>query len=307
VLTEAQKNLRKRGVAASEVAAIAGLHPYASAWDVWVGKTAGVDVASEATELGELLEEPIAQLYARRHPDVELRPSDTLVHPEHPWALATPDRDVLQGGRRVRLLEIKHAGLTTMRAWGAEEDAIPEQHIAQVHWQMFVTGVDVVDVAALVAGSARFYRVARNEAVIAFLFEKAAAFMELLRAGTPPPLDGSDAAGAWLRGQFPEAKAPLREASDAEAALLRAYAAARAAVTAAERAKKRLAQQLVAAIGDAEGIAAPGARATYRAPEGATVKWEAVASEIDAPAEVIARHSTPMGRRLDVRLKGMEE
>jgi len=309
MLSAEQLERRRHGLGASEVAAVAGLHPYASPWDVWMAKTVGVDAGamSEAVELGEILEEPIARLYARRNPDVTLEPSDTVAHPAHPWALATPDRNVLQGGRRVRLLEIKHAGLTTMRAWGAEDDAIPEQYIAQTQWQLFVTGEQIADVAALVAGAPRFYRIERNEALIGYLFERAEAFMDLVRRGAPPALDGSETARAWLVAQFPATKAPLRDATAEEHDLLRAYAAARAAAKAAAREQDRLAQLVVAAIGDAEGIAAPGARATYRAPNGAWVQWEAVATELGAPPEVIARHSTPMGRRLDVRVKDTEK
>ena len=132
-LSEADRAMRSRGIGASEIASVAGLNPYGSPWSVYLAKTVpGWEIEqTDAMELGHLLEEPLAKFYARRTPGVTLRPSSTVAHPEHPWALATPDREVLVDGAVVRLLEVKTAGLTTMREWGAEDDGVARGTTAQ--------------------------------------------------------------------------------------------------------------------------------------------------------------------------------
>lgn len=301
MLTPEQLERRRSGVGASDIGAIAGLSHYATAWDIWCAKTLGPTPETDEMALGSLLEPALAALYARRHPDVELAESRTIAHPQHPWALATPDRLVLADGQVQRLLEIKTAGPTTRAEWGTEDDAIPEGYLAQCQWQLFVTGLRTVDVIALVAGEPRFYRVERSDRLIQWLFAHAAAFMERLRNGTPPALDGSEAAGRWLAATYPETRAPLREATTDESTLLAQYAAAREIEKSAAAEKERLAQALKLAIGDREGMQSESLRATLKAPRGVTTRWEAVARELGATDELIAKHSTPVARRLDVR------
>ncbi len=308
MLTEEQLRERRLGVSASDIAAVAGLNPWATPWSVWAAKTLP-DYESEQTEameMGDLFEEPIATLYARRNSGVELERSGTLHHPKHHWAMATPDRFVTVAGKRDRLLEVKWAGLAMAREWGKEEDGVPEQYIAQGQWQLFVTELAVVDFAAVVAGSFRTYRVERNESIISFLFEKASGFMEMIRSGQMPPIDGSPAAKQWLTKRFPEARAPMREPTEHEIALAKAYEAARVSEAKAKAEKKRLGNMLRMACGDACGLHGAGVKVSHSNPDGSVVNWQAVATEAGATPALIAKHSTPMGRRLYVRLKKEE-
>jgi putative phage-type endonuclease len=311
VLSAAQLELRRTGIGASEIAAIAGINPWATAWDVYLRKILPENDAepTDAMELGNLLEDGLAQFYARKHPGVRLTRSTTLSHREHPWALATPDRLVIEDGRLVRLLEVKTAGLHTFREWGREGDEIPEQYIAQVQWQLFVAGsryarlAQHVDLVALVAGSPRLYRVQRNEALIAFLFDKAQAFMDLLASNRLPSMDGSEAARRYLLEQFPAGDGSLRPPTAEEADLARAYLAAHERETAAAKEKAQLKNRLCAAIGEADGLLGSGIKATWKAPEGARVDWKAIAQALAPTPDLIAKHSTPHERRLSVTAK----
>lgn len=312
-LTDAQIELRRHGIGASEIAAVAGLSPHATAFEVWAQKITGQQIEqTDAMELGHLLEAPIATFYARRNPDVELRECGTLRHPEHPWALATPDRLVVQNDNVVRLLEVKTAGLRAVSQWGDDDDAVPEHYLAQVQWQLFVTGQHVVDVAALVAGAPRFYRIERSEVVIGFLFERAQVFMEHLRTESPPPFDGSKAAQKYLLDKFPRPTDAVRDATDEEQALLQRYLAAHRRETAAKAEKSVVAQQLMDRVGDFGGLRMPGARAQWITPDGNSMQWAEVARELGAEQhpEIVAKYSAPLPRRLDVRavkIKALKE
>lgn len=305
MLTAEQLAERRLGVTASEVAAVADLNPYAGQWDVWAAKTIpGYEIAeTEAMELGTLFEDPIAELYARRNHDITLMRSGTLHHPKHHWAMATPDRFVLVDHTIDRLLELKWSGLMAMRDWGKEEDAVPEQYIAQGQWQMFVTGLDVVDFAAIVAGALRFYRVERNETLISHLFAKAEEFMERLVEGRPPPMDGSKTARQWLLNRYPSARSAKRDATPEEIELAVAYESARSREKAAKAEKERLGNQLRLAVGDAIGLASSTVSVSNTLPNGAIVDWQAVATEAGATQKLIAKHSKPMLRRLYVNVK----
>ena len=94
---------------------------------------------------------------------------------------------------------------------------------------------------------------------------------------------------------------PLRDASADEEEILIEYLAAVDRRKVAEDDVALCANRLKAAIADDEGIAGGKARATWKAPKGVTTQWKAVAEAMNAPPEVIAAHSTPYGRRLDVR------
>lgn len=307
-LTARDLELRKHGIGASEISAVAGLNPYATAWDVWLEKTTGPsEAANDAMELGNLLEDGIARFYERKHPGVRLRKSRTLAHPEHSWALATPDRFVIEGGREVRLLEVKTAGRWVAGEWGSGVDEIPEAYIAQAQWQLFVTGKSIVDVAALVAGAPKFYRVERNDTLIAFLFDRGRAFIDLLARGDHPAIDASETARQWILDKFKKERTPLRDATNEELSLLHAYDDVRQSEKAIASKKELLANLIREAIGDAEGIedsANRKTRALCRTPNGVTTRWEAIARELGVTPELIAKHSTPMTRRLDVRVKG---
>jgi len=256
VLTAAQLEQRRSGIGASEIAAAANLSPYESRWDLWHKKVNGDDFeGNDATLLGNCLEDGVAQFYAAKRPGVRLKASPTLAHPDHPWALATPDRLVFaskHARRPSRLLEVKTAALNWTGAWSSEEDGIPEHYICQAQWQMFVAGAalgtrfDRVDVAALVAGVPGFYTVHRSEELIAHLLAAGLAFMALLASGEMPPIDGTDACTAELSRRFPRREQEQREATEEERHKMFELIRAREQAKAGEEAAKLLSNELVA-------------------------------------------------------------
>lgn len=139
---------REYGIGASEVGAIIGLSPFETPFSLWLKKTKQVprDEENVAMKMGHLLEPVVAQLWeeATGQKVIKASAADIIyVHPERDFMRATPDR-IVRG--RKKLLEIK----TTVS--GVDKDEIHPHWLAQVQYQMYVTGIHDADLAWLVQG-----------------------------------------------------------------------------------------------------------------------------------------------------------
>ncbi len=116
----------------------------------------------------------------------ELRRSNGIVRlKELPWVMASLDRTIVgEDG----LVEIK---TSTSPRWSLHP--VPPEVVAQVQWQMFVTGAPWCDIAVLLGGLV--FRIERVEADLNYqtqLYAKAVEFRNLLATDTPPTLQGED-------------------------------------------------------------------------------------------------------------------
>ncbi|MDI9889937.1 hypothetical protein [Microbacterium sp. IEGM 1404] len=128
---------------------------------------------------------------------------------------ATPDAIGVDADNEVTVVEVKS------HEFGWEHDGIPSDHLAQLQWQMKVRGArvglygfevrDEDDQPPL--DGATWIWVARDEEMIAWLTERADAFLAWREAGCPAvmplPDDVETARAAWV---------PLKRAADAAAA-----------------------------------------------------------------------------------------
>jgi putative phage-type endonuclease len=203
MLTEQEQEIRRTGVGASETPAIIGESPYATAWKVWLQKTGRApSETTERSQAGHGLEEWIARTAAARIDGfVSMRKGTTHAHPLHPCVLATPDYELVIEDALATydaLLECKAVGFRVRHHW---DDGVPTYVEAQVQQQMEVRDRERCFVAAHLDGtSVELYTVERDRAVGAWLVEQATRFWEdHVLADVPPPIDGSPAAGKWLR------------------------------------------------------------------------------------------------------------
>lgn len=113
--------------------------------------------------LGHLLEPIVVQLWeeATGWKAVKSSAKDIIYEdPEHPWRKATPDRIAYEinpetGKKSKCLLEIK----TTLS--GFDKDDLPPYYVAQVQYQMLITGIHTCYLCWLTSG--RYYDHARLE------------------------------------------------------------------------------------------------------------------------------------------------
>ena len=179
--------LRADGITATEVSVIAGLNPYKTPYQLWaekLGKFQPEPVGAAAVR-GLLLESTVATFY-EMETGKKLKRSNGIVRiKEIPWAMASLDRTIVgEDG----LVEIK---TSTSPRWSLHP--VPPEVVAQVQWQMFVTGAPWCDVAVLLGGLV--FRIERVEADIKYqtqLYAKAVEFRNALATDTPPILQGED-------------------------------------------------------------------------------------------------------------------
>jgi len=269
-LTAEQRELRKQGLGASEVAAVLGLDPKRTALDVFLEKTGQAlpFPGNQYTKWGNRLEDDIIEEYQERHPVYEVLPSPTIVGPES-WMLATPDRRVVvKPGDPLwdRGLECKCRGFYNTDAWGDEgTDQVPHAVAIQCHWGMLVTGLKMWDVAVLLGGNDyREYTLYRDEAIEASIVEKARRFwFECVQKNVHPPFTGAASDHKFLLRSYPTHSGEIVK-SPPELSLpverLRQLREQRAGI---EKEIDEIEANLKDFIGDRRGISGPGWHITW--------------------------------------------
>lgn len=307
-LTEQQRIIRATGIGASEISAIAGLNPYMTALDVYCRKLGLVeDSHSTQTDIGEALEEPIAQLAAKRL-GVTLAPGETVRHPEHEWLLATPDRFVIVDGKRVANFEVKNVGFRVAHHWLDEEDGIPDYVRSQVEWQCLATGLPRCYVVALLGGrDLRTYHINSDPEIAKGLVAIGQRFwFKHVIAQVPPEPGRTEADARALGRMFPRDNGSLLPATSEAEKWVAQLREAKASLKVTEEHKTEAENHLKALIGEAAGMTGDDFRITYKTPAGGKVDYEALCGELGITAQQLDKHRRPGARRFVATFKGRE-
>lgn len=178
---------RKLGLGGSDMAAVLGLSPWRSPIDVWLDKTSDTveEKESEPMYWGNVLEEVVAQEFAKRSGFKVRNNNFTLQSEEYPYLLANIDREIvgLDAG-----LECKTANAFKANEW--DGDNVPDAYYIQCQHYMAVTGKASWWIACLVGGNTFYYKeIKRNDEVIQAIIDTGAAFWELVESNTMPAPD----------------------------------------------------------------------------------------------------------------------
>ncbi|MCE5309658.1 MAG: YqaJ viral recombinase family protein [Acidobacteriales bacterium] len=305
------RQIRAKGLGGSDIAAIVGLSPYKTPWDVFAEKTGLLDQVVEETnerlKWGKLLEQAIAAGYSERT-GREIEWLDrTFQHPDRPWQVGTPDfecrREDEPGG------DAKNVAWDQAHLWGEEgTDQVPQHYMIQGHWYMSLKGRRQWDFCPLFGGNdLRIYPVLYDADIEAALLEAGEKFWrDHILANVPPEIGASDTAGRYLKQRFPKNSGNLRIANAEEVALLASYRLARESFDTAKEIKDGLENRIKQAIGDDDGLTGAFGKFSWKkTKDGKETDWIAVAKEAGATAEMIAKHTAPKPgfRRIDVRFK----
>ncbi len=301
---------RRSYLGGSEIGAVAGLNRYKSPLDVWATKRPDLiegeldDGPKHKADVGNALERPVLErLYAPRLKVETLRYPGTIRHPRHSWAGTSPDAIA---DERVDV-QCKIVGDRQWHRWSESQedgpDGIPPEVLAQVQWEMWIADLGVAHVPALFGTDLRVYTVPRDEELIEMLVGVASAFWDrCVVGGAMPELEGASSERRVIEARFPHARRGLEQASSDFEALARSYRLAADEVEAAEREKERLGNELRAALGEREGVYGDFGRVYWRDEKGRP-SWKAIAEELGAPANVIAKHTGEGGRVLRVHVR----
>ncbi|MGX1129950.1 putative phage-type endonuclease [Streptomyces glaucescens] len=194
---EARKGLC---VTATEIAAVVGLSPWLSKFTLW-HKKAGLPTApfesSPEMKWGSRFEDDVAEEFAERHPEHPLLHTGTWKHRDRDWQRATPDR--LWGNR---LVEIKTAA--NAEGWGPSgSDTFPVHYRCQITWQQDTLGLhEPAHLAVLILPyDYREYTVEYDPDDARILRDAAERFLDDVRRGNRPPIDGATDTYQTIRAQ----------------------------------------------------------------------------------------------------------
>jgi putative phage-type endonuclease len=188
MLNQEQRHELMQGIGASECAAVLGIDPYKTPYELWLEKTGRVvnDISNEPQIImGNLLEPVIAKRYAQLTGEKVARVNRAILHKQYPHMLCHLDRKVV--GKR-KGVEIKTANPFSS-AWGeAGTDEIPPNYIAQVQHQLACTGFEEEDLIVFRGTTdLRIYNFKPDEKIINHIIKKVDHFWNYHVKGDMPP------------------------------------------------------------------------------------------------------------------------
>lgn len=247
---------RRKYLGASDVAAVCGLCPFGSPLTVWASKRGLLATAdSAALQMGRLFEAPLLSYYAAKNRRSLSQPGLQIKD----WRCATPDA-IADG---VRNVQVKVVGGRAAWKW---DDGVPVYVLAQVQWEMLITGLGVSDVVACIGGTDyREFQVLRDDAAIADLDALCSDFWRrYVIGGEMPAPDASETARKIMTARWPQQVEALRPATPEVCAMAERYAEINRAVAAVKEERDEIANRLRAAIGSSEGFTWDGGKVTWK-------------------------------------------
>lgn len=254
--------LRMQDVTSTESAALFGMSPYMTHFELWHAKRSGQPGTFESNERmrwGTRLESAIAYGIAEEE-GWAVEPMKEYMRDPQLRMGASFDFRITSLGEPAHL-EIKNVDYLAFKdGWIENDDGsieAPEHIEMQVQHQMAVSGYKRAFIGAFIAGNRHvLIERERDVGVIAAIRARVGEFWRTVDAGIEPqPIMPDDAAALIRLNQYAQPGKILDASGDAEiAALVAAYKRAAAAGADADEDKEVAKARLLAAIGDAEKV-----------------------------------------------------
>lgn len=198
---DAWLEVRKNSIGGSEAAAILGMNPWKSPYQLWLEKTGSVEAEDisdrDVVHFGTMLEPIVAQEFCRRE-GKRVKQCGLYMSKQHSFLTASFDRLLVgeQAG-----LECKTTSAYKAKEW--EEGKIPPQYYVQCMHYMLVSGLPKWYIACLAGGNKFFtWEIERDEDDIAMLRDAELNFWDKVLNRIPPDVDGSDSCTKALQERF---------------------------------------------------------------------------------------------------------
>ena len=249
---------RQSCITATDIAAVLGLSPWSTAFQVWLDKTGQATAIEDnrAMEWGRRLEPVIAAAYSEKT-GIPIRKAE-FISREIIGVPCGCTQDYISEDGTLNI-EIKTSSMRD--GWGEEgTDQIPAYYLTQVQWQMGVSGMTMTHLAALIAANDfRIFHIPYDEEAFTVMVRRAAEFWALVVAQVAPDIDGSVACSEYLTKRFKgDSKALLPAPSAEMVTSAKRYAELRVVIDQAETVQKELGNRLMADLGEFSGVKIPG-------------------------------------------------
>lgn len=262
MITEAQRAIRQQYIGSSDAAAVCGLSPYGTAYDVWAMKTGRIPPKKEnkAMHAGRFLERAVLDWWQEQRGDTLSR--DQLFVAKDNMRIANVDA-LLLSPTPAELVEAK---TNNVFGYGAQawDDGPPIYVVVQVHHQMsvlddHVPGIQVAYIPVFMGGRGfEVYTIQRSQALIDQIRQEEEDFYINHILTDVPPAEGPSMDVAKVMRRV------VGKMVDMGNELIEAWDAARKARLAAAKEEDAAKEKLVAALGDAEGAICPAGTLLYR-------------------------------------------
>ena len=257
---------RRTRVGGSEIAVILGLSPYESPFSLWHRKRGEIEPVetNPRMEVGNYVEDAIAQWFADQHPEYEVERAGTYVHPDRPWQLANPDRLLwnrqCEPRNPVGILECKFSQYGD--GFGKTgTDQIPVHYTCQTrHYSDVFDGLPVF-VAGLIGGQFGEWRVEWDEADALLMRQAGKDFLDSIANNQRPDIDSSYATLQTVRELHP---AIVDGSVEVDAETRDAYVTALSAYKEAKAAKDHATSLVLDQLGEYRNATHDGNRFAYR-------------------------------------------
>lgn len=206
--------LRRTGIGGSQAAAVVGMSPWASPFNVWSEIVEGYrQPETEQMRRGNLLE-PVAAAVFTADSGLKLLPSIFARHPGHPWMIGTPDR-LIEGGKAG--WEGKSADPWTRKKWGEPgTDQVPVHYLLQCHHYMAVMNINLWYLTCFFSrDEVPTYKIARDYELEKRLIERLGAFWrEYIQPKIAPDFLQAKQLKEYVARKYPVDILPVREAEE---------------------------------------------------------------------------------------------
>lgn len=215
---------RRKGIGASDAAAVLGISPWKSRYTLYQEKIGEIPLEEEMPEYvywGSQLEPAIREHVEKYYEtSIGYREFRIIQSRNFFWMLATLDGEFPHVPEQVAIalgwesnlgagnyipgvLEIKTASAYSAKDWSDEE--WPLYYQVQCQHQLAVTGYTWGVLAVLIGGQQlKLFPFERNQKFIDGLIREEARFWQQVENRTPPELDGTASTAATLRRLYPE-------------------------------------------------------------------------------------------------------
>ena len=190
--TKDVKENRHLYIGGSDIAKVMGLSRWGTPLSLWAEKTGKIppkDLSNiEAVELGNDLEDFVANKFSQKTGKAVRRSPKVYQHPQYPYMVAHIDRLVTGTDE---LLECKTCSFFKKDEWEGEE--IPQEYILQVIWYLGITGRKVGYIAVLIGGqSFKYKKIEFDSELFDKMVETAKDFWQHVQDDTPVDIVATD-------------------------------------------------------------------------------------------------------------------
>ena len=190
--TKDVKENRHLYIGGSDIAKVMGLSRWGTPLSLWAEKTGKIppkDLSNvEAVELGNDLEDFVANKFSQKTGKAVRRSPKVYQHPQYPYMVAHIDRLVTGTDE---LLECKTCSFFKKEEWEGEE--IPQEYILQVIWYLGITGRKKGWIAVLIGGQSFKYKpIEFDSELFDKMVETAKDFWQHVQDDTPVDIVATD-------------------------------------------------------------------------------------------------------------------